>query len=282
MAGSTNDPRKKETSTMDLRLTGKRALVTGSTSGIGEAIARALAREGVRVVVHGRREAETERVVADIERDGGRAVAVAGDVSTDEGARRIVGGVESAGGIDILVNNAGVWDGRAWLEVAPAEWVSLYETNVVSAVRLVRAFLPTFKSAGWGRFIQLASGVATSPPPGREPHYAATKAALVNLTVGLAKELAGSGVTANAISPGIILTSSIRAYFQSMAEREGWGTDWPAIEKRLAAQVFHNPSGRMGRPEEVANLVAFVASPLADFIQGANLRVDGGYVGSVT
>jgi NAD(P)-dependent dehydrogenase (short-subunit alcohol dehydrogenase family) len=267
---------------MDLRLTGRRALVTGSTSGIGESIAKVLAREGVRVVVHGRREAEAERVAAEIEKDGGRAVVVAGDVSTDEGVRRIVGGVTTAGGIDIVVNNAGLYDGRGWLEAAPADWVSLYETNVVSAVRLIQAFLPAFKSAGWGRFIQLASGVGTSPPPGREPHYAATKAALVNLTVALAKELAGSGVTANAISPGIVLTSSIRAHFESVAQAEGWGTDWPAVEKLLAAQVFHNPSGRMARPEEVANLVAFVASPLADFIQGANLHVDGGYVGSVT
>jgi NAD(P)-dependent dehydrogenase (short-subunit alcohol dehydrogenase family) len=267
---------------MDLHLTGKRALVTGSTAGIGQSIARVLAREGARVLVHGRREADAGRVVADIERNGGRAVAVTGDVSNDEGVRRIVTGVEAAGGIDILVNNAGVWDGRGWMEVEPSDWTSLYETNVVSAVRLIRAFLPVFKEAGWGRFIQMASGVATAPTPGREPHYAATKAALVNLTVGLAKELAGSGVTANAISPGIVLTSTIQAHFLGFAQAQGWGTDWPSIEKRLATEIFHNPSGRMARPEEVAELVAFVASPLADFIQGANLHVDGGYVGSVT
>jgi 3-oxoacyl-[acyl-carrier protein] reductase len=268
---------------MDLRLTGKRALVTGSTSGIGEAVARTLAREGAAVFVHGRREEETVRVVTEIERDGGRAVAVTGDVATDEGVRAIVAGVEAAGGIDILVNNAGMWDGRTWSEVAPAEWVKLFDTNVVSAVRLIQAFSPQFKKAGWGRFIQMASGVATSPTfGGREPHYAASKAALVNLTVGLAKDLAGSGVTANAISPGIVLTKPIQTHFEGFARAQGWGTDWPTIEKRLATQVFHNPSGRMGRPEEIANLVAFVASPLADFIQGANLHADGGYVGAVT
>jgi NAD(P)-dependent dehydrogenase (short-subunit alcohol dehydrogenase family) len=268
---------------MDLRLTGKRALVTGSTSGIGEGIAKVLAREGVAVVVHGRREDETARVVTDIEREGGRAVAVSGDVGTDDGVRKIVDGTLAAGGIDILVNNAGIWDGRAWAEVAPADWVALYDTNVVSAVRLIQAFLPHFKKAGWGRFIQMASGVATSPTlGGREPHYAASKAALVNLTVGLAKDLAGSGVTANAISPGIVLTAPIQAHFTGFAKAQGWGDDWAAIEKRLATQIFHNPSGRMARPEEIAGLVAFVASPLADFIQGANLHMDGGYVGSIT
>ena len=268
---------------MELHLNGKRALVTGSTSGIGESIAKVLAREGASVVVHGRRPEEAARVVGDIEREGGRAVAVTGDVSSDEGVERIVGGVEAAGGIDILVNNAGLWDGRGWSEVAPAEWAKLFDTNVMSAVRLIHAFLPRFKKAGWGRFIQMASGVASSPPfGGREPHYAMSKAALVNLTVSLAKELAGSGVTSNAISPGIILTAPIQKHFEAFAKTQGWGTDWPTIEKRLVTQIFHNPSGRMGRPEEIANLVAFVASPLADFIQGANLHVDGGYVGSVT
>jgi len=268
---------------MELHLNGKRALVTGSTSGIGESIARVLAREGATVVVHGRRAEEAARIVTEIERDGGRAVAVTGDVSTDEGVERIVAGVEAAGGIDILVNNAGLWDGRGWSEIAPAEWADLFETNVVSAVRLIRAFLPRFKQAGWGRFIQMASGVATAPPfGGREPHYAVSKAALVNLTVSLAKELAGSGVTSNAISPGIVLTAPIQAHFEGFAKAQGWGSDWPTIEKRLATQIFHNPSGRMGRPEEIAHLVAFVASPLAGFIQGANLHVDGGYVGAVT
>lgn len=268
---------------MDLQLNGKRALVTGSTSGIGESVAKVLAREGAAVIVHGRRAEETARVVGDIERDGGRAFAVTGDVSTDAGVQQIVAGVEAAGGIDILVNNAGLWDGRGWSEVEPADWMKLFETNVVSAVRLIRAFLPRFKKTGWGRFIQMASGVATSPPAGgREPHYATTKAALVNMTVSLAKELAGTGVTANAISPGIVLTAPIQAHFEQLAKAQGWGTDWPAIEKRLATQMFHNPSGRMARPEEIASLVAFVASPRADFVQGANLHVDGGYVGSVT
>jgi NAD(P)-dependent dehydrogenase (short-subunit alcohol dehydrogenase family) len=267
---------------MDLRLNGKSALVTGSTSGIGEAIAKTLAREGVRVFVNGRREAEAARVVREIEASGCHAASAVGDVATDAGAAQVIGAVDAAGGIDILVNNAGVWDGRALADLSSNDWATIYNTNVLSAVRLIQAFVPKLKKAGWGRIIQMASGVATSPPSGREPHYAATKAALLNLTVGLAKDLAGSGVTANAISPGIVLTSAIEDYFRGFAQAQGWGTDWPTIEKRLVAQVFHNPAGRMGRPEEIANLVTYVASPLADFIQGANLRIDGGYVGSVT
>jgi NAD(P)-dependent dehydrogenase (short-subunit alcohol dehydrogenase family) len=135
---------------------------------------------------------------------------------------------------------------------------------------------------GWGRIIQMASGVGTAPPPGREPHYAATKAALVNLTVGLAKELLGSGVTVNAISPGIIRTPTIEAAFRGLAQARGWGTDWEAIEPHLMTELFHMPKSRMGRPEEVAGLIAYVASPLAGFIHGTNLHIDGGYVGSVT
>ena len=198
---------------MDLQLKGKRALVTGSTGGIGEVIAKVLAREGARVLVHGRRDAEAKRVVSDIEKAGGSAIAVLGDLATDEGAKQALDGVEKSGGVDILVNNAGTWDGRAWFEVEPAEWGALYNANVVASVRMIKALAPAMKKAGWGRIIQMASGVATAPPPGREPHYAATKAALVNLTVGLGMEMLGSGVTVNAVSPGIVLTPVIEGAF---------------------------------------------------------------------
>jgi NAD(P)-dependent dehydrogenase (short-subunit alcohol dehydrogenase family) len=267
---------------MDLQLTGKRALVTGSTSGIGEVVAKALAREGARVFVHGRRDAEAARVVAEIEESGGKAAAVIGDLGTDAGAATVIDAVRALGGIDVLVNNAGTWDGRAWFDVEPSDWAALYNANVVSSVRMIKAFAPAMKTERWGRIIQMASGVGTSPPPGREPHYAATKAAIINLTVGLAKELVGSGVTVNAISPGIIRTPTIEAAFRGLAAQRGWGTEWEAIEPHLMTELFHMPKARMGRPEEIASLIAYVASPLAGFIHGTNLHVDGGYVGSVT
>jgi NAD(P)-dependent dehydrogenase (short-subunit alcohol dehydrogenase family) len=267
---------------MDLQLKGKRALVTGSTGGIGEIIAKVLAREGARVLVHGRRDAEAKRVVSDIEKAGGSAIAVLGDLATDEGAKQAIDGVEKSGGVDILVNNAGTWDGRAWFEVEPAEWGALYNANVVASVRMIKALAPAMKKAGWGRIIQMASGVATAPPPGREPHYAATKAALVNLTVGLGKEMLGSGVTVNAVSPGIVLTPVIEGAFRGLAQQRGWGNDWAVIERHVMTEVFHMPNGRMGRPDDIANLIAYVASPLGGYIHGTNLHVDGGYVGSVT
>ena len=267
---------------MDLQLEGKRALVTGSTAGIGEVAAKVLAREGARVLVHGRRESEATRVVAEIEKAGGKAAAVIGDLATDDGARRAIEGVERSGGIDILVNNAGTWDGRSWFDLDPNEWASLYNANVVSSVRLIKGLAPAMTKQGWGRIIQIASGVGTAPPPGREPHYAATKAAVINLTVGLAKELLGTGVTVNAISPGIIRTPVIEATFAKVAQARGWGADWESIEPHLMTELFHMPKARMGRPDEVANLIAFIASPLAGFIHGTNVHIDGGYVGSVT
>lgn len=266
---------------MDLQLVGKVALVTGSSSGIGAEIARTLAREGATVIVHGRGSASAEHVAQSIAGEGGRALVVTGDLATDEGAEQVASAALASGGtVDILINNAGTYANQGWMETTAEGWAARYQANVLSAVRLIQRLLPQMKARGWGRLIQMASGEATQPFAFM-PDYAATKAALVNLTVSLAKEVARTGITVNTISPGIIVTDGVERFYREVATRRGWGTEWAAIEQGVLREVLDNPVGRLGRVEDVSALVAFVASPLAGFIHGANLRVDGGSIGAI-
>jgi 3-oxoacyl-[acyl-carrier protein] reductase len=267
---------------MDLKLEGKRALVTGSSSGIGEAIAVVLAANGASVVIHGRNEERARKVA---ERIGGKErVAVAiGDLSRLADTTRVVAGAIAAfGGIDILINNAGGTDEgvKPWLDTSVEQWTASYQQNVLSAVRLVRAFVPFMKERGWGRVVQIGSCVAVQPfPVGAD--YAASKAALLNTSVSLAKALAGTGITVNTVSPGSIRTPTAERGLREVATMQGWGDDFAEIERKAVAQLVPNPVGRLGTPDEVASLVAFVASPLAGYINGADLRIDGGLVTSV-
>ena len=261
---------------MDLRLAGKRALVTGSSSGIGESVAKALAREGAAVVVHGRSEASARRVVKEITDAGGKAFVATGDLASDESARQVADQALAAlGAVDILVNNASVFPFRGWTDATPRDWSDIYNVNVVSMVRMVRLLAPQMKRLGWGRIIQVASGVATSPNASM-PDYAATKAATVNMTVSLARELTGTGITVNTITPGAIVTPGWKGLVLTVATAQGWSTDFIEVEQRMLAGPLANPAGRLGRVEDVANVVAFLASPLADYVNGANIRVDGG------
>jgi 3-oxoacyl-[acyl-carrier protein] reductase len=263
---------------MDLQLKGKRAVVTGSSSGIGEAIAKALAAEGAAVVVHGRRPAEAKRVAAEITAAGGKAVVALGDLATDAGADAVAKAANEAGGADILVNNAGAFPQKPWLESTAAEWNDLYNQNVGSMVRIITRLVPGMKKRGWGRVISLASGVAVMPFPGMA-NYSATKAANLNLAVSLAKDLAGTGVTSNAVSPGMIITPGVEEMLKAMAPQYGLSPDdMPALEKFAVKNMVPNPSARLGRVEDIATAVTFLASPLAGYINGANLRVDGGTV----
>lgn len=261
---------------MDLELTGKRALVTGSSAGIGEAIAKALAREGTEVIVHGRRAEGVTRVVGEIQAEGGTAHLALADLSDDVGTSLLAAEAKRlTGGVDILVNNAGTYANHTWAQATPDQWRLLYQANVVSAAALCLALVPSMRGRGWGRVIQLASGEATNPYA-TMPDYAATKAALVNLTVSLAKDLDRSGVTANTISPGIVVTPGVEAFFRGAAPERGWGESWVEIEAAILHDVLDNPSGRLGRPDDVAYVAAFLASPRASYINGANYRVDGG------
>jgi 3-oxoacyl-[acyl-carrier protein] reductase len=265
---------------MDLQLKGKRALITGSSSGIGEGIAKALAQEGATVVVHGRNEKEASRVVQEISADGGQAFIAIGDLATDTGAEQVVDKVLSTlGAVDILVNNAGTYSMRGWMNSTPSQWLELYNINVVSMVRTTLLLVPQMRELGWGRIINMSSGVATQPMS--TPDYSATKAAILNLTVSLAKELAGTGIAVNAVSPGAIVTHRFNKIMLQIGLVQGWGTNLEQIQQCMLKGVVSNPTGRLGTVEDVAHLVTFLSSPLADYINGANLRVDGGWVSTL-
>lgn len=260
---------------MDLQIQGKKALVTGSSSGIGEAIAKSLADEGVHVMIHGRNKTELDRVVKEIQKAGGKASQVQGDLTTDEEAKKVAQKtLQELGGIDILVNNAGAYPTRGWKDTKPQDWLDLFNQNVVSTIRLIYEFLPTMRKQKYGRFIQFSS-VVGSNPFATEPDYAVTKAAHSVISVSLSKELTGTGVTANTISPGPILTPGVEKFFREKGAELGWGDRWEEIEAHFLKEI-PNPSARLGKPEEIAATVAFLCSPLAGYINGANIRVDGG------
>lgn len=268
---------------MDLKLKDKVALVTGSSSGIGAAIAKALALEGATVIVHGRNHERTKQVAVEIDKQGGKAFAVVGDLSQEEGAKRVIEeAFKASDRIDILVNNAGGSDVApiTWENGSLDDWKEKFEQNLFSSVRLLQAVLPQMKNRGWGRIVQISSVAATQPLTFLVD-YAAAKAALNNTTVSLAKEYSRFGVTVNTVSPGPIVTPAFERVARGVAEAKGWGHDWDEIEKRFVEESVPTAVGRAGRAEEIANAVAFLSSPLADFITGANLRIDGGYVTTI-
>ncbi|WP_437071647.1 SDR family NAD(P)-dependent oxidoreductase [Streptomyces sp. enrichment culture] len=263
-----------------MRLEGKRALVTGSSAGLGRAAVRMLAAEGVGVVVHGRDEVRARAVAADILAAGGQADIAVGDLTTDEGADAVARQALAGGTVDILVNNAGSYDQVSWTDADPDVWSRTYEANVLSGVRMIRRLVPTMREQGWGRVIQIGGGLAIQPMA-VQPHYNATLAARHNLAVSLARELRGSGVTSNTVAPGAILVDTVRELLTEIAPAHGWGETWEDIERAAADAWIPNDIGRFGRPEEVAAAIVYLASPHADYISGATLRVDGGTIRSV-
>lgn len=273
---------------MDLRLAGKRALVTGSSSGIGRAIAGVLAAEGATVVVHGRNEERARSTVAAIRNAGGEAFVVLGDLANDPDASAVAtAALDQAGGIDILVNNIGGTEStgaapmQGWFDVKPEHWAGAMEQNLVAAVRMIHALVPGMKDRGWGRVINISSAGGTAPPAS-VPEYCAAKAGLINMSVGLSKALARTGVTVNTVSPGCTRTAMFEGTLTAMGDASGWPVDMDARESAfMDLGIFPCTTERYGRPEDVGALVAFLASPLSAFVNGANYRIDGGQVQSV-
>jgi NAD(P)-dependent dehydrogenase (short-subunit alcohol dehydrogenase family) len=264
---------------MAQELAGKRVLITGSSSGIGEGIAKRMAREGVRLVVHGRNVERTEKVAAEIRAMGVEVHTAVGDLAKDREAAAVADKVDAAlGGIDILVNNAGGTASGggygAWFDATPEDWMAAYQGNVICTFRMIKRFAPAMQAAGWGRIINIASIVGLRPPT-VIPDYAGAKAALLNLTVGLSKTLSRTGITVNSITPGLILTPATEGWLRSLAKQFGWGDDWAEIERRALAEFVPNDCGRIGRPEDIAHAVMYLASPQAGFVTGTDIVVTG-------
>ena len=261
---------------MDLKLTNKLALVTGSTAGIGHAIAAALAREGAAVIVNGRSQAAVDDAVERLKSDTGRRVhGFAGDLSTAEAADEIA---RQYPDVEILVNNLAVFEPKPFEEITDADWTRFFEVNVLSGVRLARLYLPAMRRADWGRIIFISSESAVQIPP-EMIHYGMTKTAQLAVSRGLAEAVAGTGITVNSVLPGPTKSRGAVDFLGALAKSEG--KSFEEFEQEFIDRF--RPTSlirRMASPEEVASLVAYVASPLASATTGAALRVDGGVVKS--
>ena len=266
---------------MDLGLRGKTVLVTGSSKGIGRAIALAFAREGCQVAINGRHASELEATSDEVRGAGGAAHSVVADVTEAEGARRTVAEtVHRFGSIHVLVNNAGgVGRFATFGELTDEEWLDVFRLNVLSAVRVTRAALPYMQKQKWGRIINISSESGTQPDP-IMPHYNASKSALNSLTKSLSKAYGKDGILVNTVSPAFIRTPLVEEMFQQQARTRGVSVD--EIEQILLREFRPNiVLGRAGRSEETAGVVVFLASEQASFITGSNYRVDGGSVASL-
>jgi NAD(P)-dependent dehydrogenase (short-subunit alcohol dehydrogenase family) len=258
---------------MRIDLSGKTALVTGSTQGIGQAIAAGLAAAGARVGVNGRSAESVERAITEL--GDGNFVAVPADVATDQGVDAVRAVLPE---VDILVNNLGIFGAKPALEITDEEWRRYFEVNVLAAVRLTRTFLPGMRDRGWGRIQYVASDSAVVIPA-EMIHYGMSKTALLAVSRGFAKEAAGSGVTVNSVIAGPTHTGGVEDFVRQLV-----GDDLPWDEAQHEFMLKHRPQSLLQRliePEEIANMVVYLSSPFASATTGGALRVDGGYVDSI-
>ncbi|WP_428825533.1 SDR family NAD(P)-dependent oxidoreductase [Azonexus sp. IMCC34842] len=263
---------------MDLQISGKRALVSGSTKGIGFAIAYELAREGARVVINGR---QPQAVAEAVERlrglvAGAEVAGVAADLSNPAGIATLTAAVPQ---VDILVNNLGIFAPAPFADIPDSEWQRFFDTNVMSGVRLARHYLPGMTAADWGRIVFISSESAINTP-GEMVHYGMTKSAQLAVSRGLAQSCAGTGVTVNAVLPGPTRSEGVGEFFAKLAAEQGIPLE--EMERRFFAEG--RPTSilkRMIDPAEVAALVAYVCSARAAATTGAALRVEGGIVSTI-
>ena len=265
---------------MKIDLSGKVALVSASTGGIGYAIAKGLAESGAEVILNGRSEKSVSEALARLHHDvsGARARSAIADLSSAEGVNQLLKGSDG-GGVDILVNNAGIYGPGDFFELDDETWEKYWQTNVMSGVRLSRALLPAMVKKGWGRVVFISSESARNIPADMI-QYGVTKTAQLSLARGLAKFVAGSGVTVNSVLPGPTISDGFAEMMKEEAEKTGKSLEELGKEFVMA----HRPSSviqRAASVEEVANMVVYVCSKQASATSGAALRVDGGVVDDI-
>jgi NAD(P)-dependent dehydrogenase (short-subunit alcohol dehydrogenase family) len=257
---------------VNIDLTGKTALVTGSTQGIGLAIVESLANSGARVAVNGRTPERVEEAVAKL---GSGVIGVAADVATEEGTAELLRQLPD---VDVLVNNLGIFGAVPAREVTDEQWRTYFEVNVLAAVRLIRSYLPGMIERGWGRAIQIASDSALVIPE-EMIHYGVSKTALLAVSRGFAKDAAGTGVTVNSVIAGPTHTAGVEDFVYQLVDKS---LPWDQAQREF--MIKHRPQSliqRLIEPDEIANMVTYLASPLASATTGGALRVDGGYVDSI-
>ena len=263
---------------MDLEIKGRLALVTGSTMGIGRAVAEALAAEGARVIVNGRNEATVKDAVAALSRHG-EAHGIAADLATAAGARKVLDAAARIGPVDILVNNVGFFEVKDFTAISDRDWLEMFELNVMSGVRLSRALLPGMLERDWGRIVFIASDQSAKPNPGMA-HYAMSKAAQVSIARSLAELTRGTRVTVNSALVAPTWSEGVEAFLEKIAPGLGKTVD----ELRTAYFETTGASSllqRWAKPEEIAAQIAFLCSERASAINGAAQRVDGGIIRSL-
>jgi NAD(P)-dependent dehydrogenase (short-subunit alcohol dehydrogenase family) len=263
---------------MKIDLSGKTALVTGSTSGIGHAIARGLAGAGAEVVVNGRTQANVDAAAAAIAKavPGAKVRGIAADVSTAAGCKALAAAQPE---VDILINNAGIFEPKGFLDIPDSDWSRFFEVNVMSGVRLSRAYLAGMLKRNWGRIVFISSESALNIPK-EMIHYGMTKTAQLAVSRGLAEMTRGTAVTVNSVLPGPTMSEGVEAFVRELAKQNG-----QSLEQAAAQFVKqHRPTSllqRFASVEEIANMVVYVASKEASATNGAALRAEGGIVNSI-